>query len=271
MISFKVVLLFFYKLFRRTKDLNVQSSYYFPEIFSQFPSIIAVQTTRIGGNSEAPYNSFNLGKNTNDNVEHLHQNIEKLCSDLHLISDSIVRSHQVHGTAILNAEKGGMYDGYDAMITQQTNLLLTITTADCIPILVFDKGNRAVAAIHAGWRGLKDELLLKTVLEMQESFGTIADDCFVYAGPCISLDVFEVGDEVAHQFDQKFHQYNKTTGKIHLDLKNILKQQLIESGIPQSQFEIDKHCSFKEENLYFSHRRDKGVTGRMLTGIGIFP
>lgn len=183
--------------------------------------------------------------------------------------DSFVASHQVHGLEILHAEQPIWADGYDAIVTNTQGLVVGVTVADCTPVLVYDPQNRVVAAIHAGWKGTAGKLVEKTLKSMAERYGTKPSSCLAYVGTCISECSFEVGEDVAANFPNEFKRFDEARGKFMVDLKKANKAQLLELGMPASQIEISPYCSFENEEDYFSHRRDKGLTGRMMGVIGL--
>lgn len=239
-----------------------------PNIFSAFPNLIAAQSKRTGGVSKGDFNSLNLGLNTEDAEEHVEQNRKLFFSALGIDESNLASSYQVHGNEILIANESQRATGYDAIITNKVNLFVAVTIADCTPVLIYDKHTHAVAAIHAGWRGTAAKIVERTLNEMQKIFGTKAEDCFAYIGTCISKNAFEVGSEVAKEFDAEFVQFNETKQKHFVDLKAANLQQLQQFGVPISQIEIAETCTVLNNDSYFSYRKENGKTGRMLAVIG---
>lgn len=240
-----------------------------PFIFKQFNNIKAAQSKRTGGFSKQPFDSLNLGLSTNDNAELIYKNRKLFFETLGTNEDHVAHSHQVHGNKVLVADYAQHADGYDAIITNKVNLFVSVTVADCTPILIYDHKQKAVAAIHSGWKGTVAKILTHTLNEMQKHFGTHGADCYAYIGTCISYESFEVGEEVASLFDGKFVHFDKSKQKYFVDLKSDNEQQLKEFGIPSSQIEMAKTCTVINNDEYFSYRNEKGVTGRMLAAIGI--
>jgi YfiH family protein len=138
--------------------------------------------------------------------------------------------------------------------------------ADCTPILILDTATRAVAAIHAGWRGTEAQIVRKTLEAMQLEFGTQAKNCWAYVGTCIDECSFEVGPEVAEQFDPAFKRYD--AGRYFVDLKRANSAQLQAFGVPADQIETSPYSTVLHVEDYFSYRKEKGQTGRMLCAIG---
>lgn len=238
-------------------------------ILSQFDQLVAAESTRHGGISPAPFHSLNLGINTPDDPANIDENRLRLCSALGILPSRIASSLQIHGTDVLYATQPGRYDKYDALITDQVNLYLAVSTADCTPILVYDQQHKAVAAIHAGWRGTVDGIVTVTLEAMQAQFGTRPGDCFAYVGTCIDETSFEVGPEVAEQFSPAFKRLDAYTGKWFVNLKSANSHQLTNFGIPAAQIGISSFSTVLNNEDYFSHRAEKGQTGRMLAIIGV--
>jgi YfiH family protein len=240
-----------------------------PTIFQSFPNIIAIQTMRDGGVSEGEFASLNLGRSSGDCPDRVLKNREILCHAIGIEQKQVVLSHQVHGDSILLAREGGNYEGYDAHITNRRGVFLAVSIADCTPILLYDADHHAVGAVHAGWRGTAKSILYKTLLKMQETFGTTGEACFAFIGACISGEHYEVGEEVAAHFPTEVKRYDDTRGKFLLDLKAANRLQLEAFGIPTAHIEISPHCTYKEHDRYFSFRHSKGKTGRMFALIGL--
>ncbi len=239
-----------------------------PEIFGAFPGLVAAESTRHGGVSPAPYASLNLGGSTGDTPENVAENQRRFWKSIGVSSDQVVTSHQVHGTQVLHASVPGRNQGFDSLITDQPGLVLAVTVADCTPVLVFDPKRRAVAAIHAGWRGTVGEIVLKTIQRMQQEFGTDPSDCFAYVGTCIDKCSFEVGDEVAEHFSNFYKWFNSKAGKYYVDLKQANLAQLHGAGVSTERIQVSAYSTVLDNQDYFSHRLEKGLTGRMLACIG---
>jgi YfiH family protein len=170
----------------------------------------------------------------------------------------VVSLKQIHSDVVWEAsEAAGCLGEGDALISAQPGLLLTIRTADCIPVLLADPVKRAVAAIHAGWRGTAAGICAKTVARMSVAFGSDPADLIAAIGPGINLCCFEVGAEVAAQFG---------TDSRHVDLIEANRNDLILSGV--TKIAHGAPCTVCESGLFHSFRRDKSL-GRMVSAIGI--
>ncbi len=240
-----------------------------PAIFADFHTLIAAESTRHGGVSPAPFASLNLGINTADTPGNVAENRRLFFDAIGAGTYSFASSHQVHGTEILYTTEAGRFDGYDALITNQPGLLIGVTVADCVPILIYDQANRAVAAIHAGWRGTVGGIVTKTLTMMQQRFGTLAGACYAYVGTCIDECSFEVGPEVAEQFASTYKQIKSGTSKTYVDLKGANVACLTGFGIPADQVAVSPFSTVLNNDTYFSYRTEKGQTGRLLAVIGL--
>lgn len=235
-----------------------------PAIFQTITGLVAGVSTRHGGLSKAPFTSLNLGVHTDDDPAVIEHNLSLFCADLGVSSTDLARSYQVHGDKIWVTGRAGYQSGFDAMISIQPGVFAGVGIADCTPILLADPVTRVCAAIHAGWKGTVAQIVHKTAKRMMENRGSNPTDILAYIGPCISQMHFEVGDEVAAHFDEAFKM--RKAEKWHVDLKAANAAQLRALGIQQ--IEIDPACTVENNADFFSHRTEKGMTGRMLALIG---
>ena len=173
--------------------------------------IVAFSTTRHGGVSTGTsYASFNINPFCGDAPAHVAANRELLCKELGIDSRHLILPHQTHGvdTRIISDEFCALPDnvrqmvleGVDAVMTNVPGVCVGVSTADCIPVLLHDPKHRAVCAVHAGWRGTLARITHKATVDMRAAYGTNPADLVAVIGPGISLDAFEVGDEVYEQF-----------------------------------------------------------------------
>ena len=240
-----------------------------PTIFSPFPELLTAESTRHGGISPAPYASLNLGTSTADAPEHVAENRARFWQSLGVEAAQVATSHQVHGAEVLTVATPGRYEGYDALITRQPGILLAVTIADGTPILLFDPVNKAVAAIHAGWRGTVQSIAVKTLDAMGREFGTDPADCYAYVGTCIDECSFEVGADVAEQFPGVHQRFDPDRGRYLVDLKKANSDQLLSKGIHKAHIQISAYSTVLHNHSYFSYRHENGQTGRMLACIGV--
>lgn len=240
-----------------------------PAIFVPFQDrLAAAESTRHGGVSAPPYASLNLGLYTGDDPAAVRENRRRFFAALGFTPEQTAGARQVHGDHIRYVEDPGQYEGYDALITDRPGLLLTVTVADCAPVLVFDPRQGAVAAIHAGWRGTAAGIVDKTMRELTNRFGSRPVDCYAYIGTCIDECSYEVDADVADHFPRPYKRWDGDRHKFFLDLKGANRSQLLEAGVPAAQIGISSFSTVSDNRDYFSHRREKGRTGRLLAAIG---
>jgi YfiH family protein len=234
-------------------------------------------STRIGGVSEAPFDSMNLGNpsgcDTQDPSANIDENYRRFQSAIGAPLRRRCSVHQVHGGEIVDADAASFQPGVkaDALISADPAKLLSVRTADCVPILLAGAGGRAVAAVHAGWRGVVAAALGAAVAALRDRGGD-ARDIVAAIGPCIGIDGFEVGDEVFQQFITTLGSAAPARagapGKWHVDLRHACRMQLESLGIAPGNIDLTDRCSFRDVGEFFSHRREHGITGRMASLIG---
>ena len=174
---------------------------------------------------------------------------------------NMARLKQIHSAVVWVAEQPGCAGEGDALVTAKTGVPVSIRTADCYPILLADERNRAVAAVHAGWRGTAARIVDKTIERMHAQFGTEARDLWVAIGPGIGSCCYEVGVEVARQFGLE------AAGRI--DLAEMNHRQLVQAGVTESHIEILGGCTKCDARRFHSFRRDQERAGRMISFIGL--
>jgi len=162
----------------------------------------------------------------------------------------------------------------DAMLTKQKGVLLIIKTADCLPVLMVDRMQKAVAAVHCGWKSTSQGMIQKVVKSMEMHFGCESSSLLIAMGPCIGRYCYEVGDDVRQEFERNglslkpLHLHASQREKYFLDLKEANGLQLVDVGVSESNIlEVDL-CTHCEDDL-LSYRRDKKSSGRMLSFIGL--
>lgn len=248
--------------------------------------VTAFSSTRRGGYSCGQYGEFNINRYCGDSEETIRKNREALCRLLGIQDDRLLMPHQVHETlaAVIDEaflqlsvdEQRERLEGIDALMTNISNLCIGVSTADCIPVLLFDKVHHAACAIHAGWRGTVKRIVKKTVAKMAAVYGTCPNDIVAQTGPGISLDSFEVGDEVYETFLSEGFPMEQISRKQpagggcqrwHIDLPECNRLQLLAAGVPESQITVSDVCTFKQADTFFSARRLSICSGRIFTGI----
>lgn len=181
----------------------------------------------------------------------MEQNIRLLTERL----GPIAHMRQVHGDRIAYAARGGLYEECDALYTDRGDLWLAVKSADTVPILI--SCGQAVAAVHAGWRGLQQNIVGKTVELLVREFNLDPIDLFVHIGPCIRQYNYEVEDEVAAHFPDKYSVEAQKRGHRYLDLAGVVINQLNEYNVPDLNVYDTGLCTFDKADRFYSHRRGK--------------
>ena len=240
----------------------------------------AFSSTRHGGYSKGSYGEFNINHYCGDSEEAIKQNRALLCQLLQIDDDHLLMPHQVHQTEIVavdeaflglsSAERKARLEGVDALMTDMSGICIGVSTADCIPVLLYDKPHHAACAIHAGWRGTVKRIVEKAVASMTAVYGSRPTDIMAQIGPGIHLESFEVGDEVYEAFVNEgftMETISKKMEKWHIDLPECNRVQLLDSGVPQRQIAVSEVCTFQQSDTFFSARRLGINSGRIFTGI----
>lgn len=237
-------------------------------------------TTRNGGVSHSPYSTLNFGFHVGDVKEQVLKNRELLAEKLNIPLENWVSGEQTHQATIQivhEQDKGkgaktnrNAIASTDGLITNQQGILCTAFFADCVPLFFFDPVTEYIGIAHAGWKGTIYRIAEKMVREF-ESLGSSTENLLVAVGPCISQEKYEVDEHVISHIEESERQ-NTTIhqGNNHylLDLKQLNTDILLHSGVLRNNIDVTAYCTFRDQHLFFSHRRDKGKTGRMLGFIG---
>jgi YfiH family protein len=208
-------------------------------------------STRQGGVSEGSFESLNLGKLTLDTAENVEENRRRLCAAVGVEVERLTFNRQQHAALVHQAVEGRRGPPGDGVWSDQPGVPMLAFTADCVPVALAAGDRRALALLHVGWRGL----LAGIVGEGVRALGSVARAA---VGPSIGACCYEVGDEVAGPFRARFGE-DVLRGR-NLDLWTATERALLEAGVG----EVDRFdlCTSCNADLFFSHRRDDGVTGR---------
>ena len=234
-------------------------------------------TTKGENAAQSGFSGLNLGLNSGDDCQRVLRCRTSLES---AINGRAIFAEQTHGDGIViitqdmlllsQAELDAKLKATDALITNVAKVWLFMLTADCIPIVIFDPGKKVVAAIHAGWRGLENRIILKTIDKMVANFGCQVEQLKVGIGPAICRAHYEVGYDVSHYFIAEYSDAVMINGgKWQLDLVAICSRMLRLKGVLTENIDLSGFCSFCSPNKFYSYRRDAGNTGRMGTGIAL--
>lgn len=223
--------------------------------------------------------SFSLALHTGEEKKEIITNRKKL--ETLLGSDETFhfvvanQTHSDHIKVIKEQETKGWYtlenaiEDCDALITDCKSVMLTVLTADCVPVLLYDEKQEVIAVIHAGWKGTKAEITLKTVQKMVEEFSSDPSDIVAGIAPAIGKCCYEVDENVAKHFFMLPESYQKVGEKYMLDLASINKKQLLDVGVKAEHIEMSHICTACEVESFFSYRKEQGCSGRFMSMIGM--
>jgi hypothetical protein len=226
-------------------------------------------TTRLGGVSQPPYQSLNLGRGVGDAPALVAENRQRALAALGAEPEAHVEAAQVHGRTVAvvdRADRGRKVEDADGLVTADPDVVLAIHAADCVPILLWDRGRGAVGAVHAGWRGTAAGVVTAAVQRMRSAFGTNPADLRVALGPAIGACHYEVDVPVAEAFGRWPWGASVLRagrpGHWHLDLAEANRRALADAGVPADQIWSSEYCTACHRHLFFSYRGE-GLTGRM--------
>lgn len=252
------------------------------------PDVVAFSTERNLSQDDTEvdaYASLNISPLYGDTPEHVRSSREKLCGKLGIDSRNILLPVQVHGKNVAvigndwwqlsEKKRNERLQDIDAIITRQPGLCIGVSTADCVPVLVYDPCSKTVAAIHAGWRGVVAGVVSGTFEHLREIPGFQPGQVRAVIGPSISRDAFEVGDEVYEAFSQagfKMPDISKRIGgKWHIDLWAATYLQLLSEGVSLQGIQVSGICTYGQVDRFFSARRLGLYSGRIYNGIMLRP
>jgi polyphenol oxidase len=272
----------------------------------KIPWLVHGFSTRPGGDTTCyRERSLNLGFTKEDARVNVENNRKRLLLALGAATAGkpwpLIANRQVHSDMIHVVRKPALEPlAGDGLITNLPGIAIAILTADCLPVLLVDKTNKVVGAFHAGWRGTVQRIVEKGVGMMRREYGSRPQDIFAAIGPGIGKCCYAVGDDVLHEFESQFayagelfHEVKDSDPvrekypllfmnqrppghgdlciKLHLDLAEANRRQLRTAGVPEKQITVLEECTACDTRKFFSHRADRGRTGRMMAVIGIAP
>jgi len=229
--------------------------------------LVVAFATRKGGVSPSPYDSLNFSPSTGDSPERVRQNRRVWLQALGVKDYAIVQGGQIHSATIRVVERAGVYPETDGFVTVKENLFLTISTADCLPVMAWGPNGKVIGAAHAGWRGTLAGIvkrLLETMCMVREFSPAEISLC---VGPGICGRHYEVGPEFRTYFSEKW--LITRGGRLFFDNPLAVRDQALEFGLKPENVEILPYCTFEDAERFFSHRRDGEKTGRMWSLIGV--
>jgi YfiH family protein len=258
----------------------------------RYPGLTVGFTSRLGGVSSGAYGSLNCGLHVEDRPEDVVANRRMVAGAVGVPLEYWVYGEQVHGNHVAIVTKEDQGNGTltrdnaladtDAFITREEELVLAAMFADCVPLYFYDSTTGATGLAHAGWKGTVAGVAAETVAAMSRHFGSKPAELMAAIGPSIGKCCYQVDGRVIEHVDavldkvmtdsDKMHRQAFYTlsdeGKYMLDLQQVNRQIMIKAGIMPSSIELTKWCTSCNNDRFFSHRKDKGKTGRMIAWIG---
>jgi YfiH family protein len=231
--------------------------YITPEIFPKDIILSGVTTKSTG--EFAPF-GYSISQSDILGIEETENNLHLFAKQFGIDRKKIKMKKQIHSDLIYIVNEDDESADGDGLITNQKGLLILVKVADCAGILLFDPINEVVAAIHSGWRGTQQQIVMKAIEMMYDNFGSSPLDLLAFISPCASKEKYEVGEDVAKNFPQSISSIGN--GKYLFDNKNEIKLQILSMGINEKNIEISNICTIENED-YHSFRRDKEKSGRM--------
>ena len=238
-------------------------------------------STRKGGVSKEHLSSLNLGFNLGDEREKVLENFRILGSLFEAKPEDFVLTQQTHSINVRRVGRDDRgkgifrernYTDVDALITNEEGVILTAFSADCVPILFYDKGHRAIASCHSGWRGTHGRILARVIEAMQREFSSKPEEIYIAIGPSICKNCYEVSEDVGEAFLEAFPALREETKnaspiervseeKFHIDLWELNRIIALEAFIPPENISISGYCTMERPDLFFSHRYSQGRRG----------
>ena len=246
-------------------------------------------STRKGGVSKEHLSSLNLGFNLGDEREKVLENFRILGSLFEAKPEDFVLTQQTHSVNVrhVGREDRGKgifrerdYTDVDALMTDEEGVILSAFSADCVPILFYDKGHRAIASCHSGWRGTHGKILARVIEAMQREFSSKPEEIYIAIGPSICKNCYEVSEDVGEAFLDAFPALREMTKnaspiervseeKFHIDLWELNRWIALENSIPAENISVSGYCTMERPDLFFSHRYSQGKRGVQGAFIGL--
>jgi len=235
-------------------------------LLNSFSNLTHCFTTKDGGVSSEAYSTLNLAFHVEDNVEIVNKNHILLANKLHYNKETLVHMKQIHSDIVHIVSTDDNFKSpptCDALITDKLNTPLMVMVADCSPILFYDKVKKVIGVAHAGRQGAFKNIVQKVIECFKNSYGSNADDILVTIGASIGQCCYEVGSEIYEETQKLNLEYSisKRESSYYLNVSDILKKQLLSSGIKRENMEVSNECTCCNNDKYFSYRAD-GKTGR---------
>lgn len=247
--------------------------------FEQAGGVICAFSTRIGGVSPAPFDTLNFSRKREQSEESFAENFKRFAQAVGFDKNKAVGINYAHSPYVYHVHKEDAGRGIfgeplpeycDGLYTQDIGVPILSFHADCVPLFFYDPIRRAVAVCHAGWRGVAAHMVRNTVKALAD-IGCRQSDILGAIGPCISAAHFEVGEDVKDIFLREFGSsvVQKRDGRLYVDLNKTCAAEMLAAGLKAQNIIDVALCTFEEEALFYSHRRDHGKTGAMAAVISL--
>lgn len=294
------------KTARRTAQPKPKLKPLHSETLTRLPWLIHAFSTRTGGVSRVyGGNALNLGFTKDDSRASVERNRELFLKELGAVTRDktwpLITVRQIHSDLIHRVDRVPDHPlPGDGLITDTPELVLAVLAADCIPVIIADKRRRAIGVFHAGWRGTVKRIIEKGIGEMRMHFASDPRDLVAAIGPGVQQCCYEVGEEVRTQFEAQFAHgaslfrevkesdpvrekypllfltarapgHSELPVKLFLDLVEANRRQLLDAGVLAQNIDASAPCTACHTDLLFSHRAEKGITGRLMGAAGIKP
>ena len=250
-------------------------AYYTFESLEPFPELVQGVTTRHGGVSTGPFASLNLSTGLGDDPAAVDENLNRVCHAFGILRANAVspsQRHTVNVQRVDREDRGRIWAGYDALITDHEDVPLILRYADCTPVLIYDPVHRALALVHSGWRGTVQGITRAAVEALARSYGSRPSELVAAIGPSIGPCCYEVGEEVVGAVQRAFCNADgllpgQANGRRHFDLWSANRRWLVEAGIHQ--VEACELCTACNTAEFYSHRAGGGRTGHFAAVMGL--
>jgi YfiH family protein len=241
--------------------------------FERAGGVVCAFSTRIGGVSPKPFDTLNFSRKREQSEENFAENFKRFARAVGFDENKAVGINYAHSPYVYHVHQEDAGKGIfgeplpehcDGLYTDEIGIPILSFHADCVPLYFYDPNRRAVAVCHAGWRGVAGHMVQNTVNALV-NIGCKQNDMLAAIGPCISVTHFEVGEEVKdiflHEFGSSVIQTHDS--KLYVDLNKACVDDMLSSGLRPENITDAAMCTFEQQDLFYSHRRDKGKTGAM--------
>ena len=254
--------------------------------YQMSPAVRAFSTQRTAnGPANGPYANFNITHYCGDDADHVAASRRGLCHSLGIAENRLFLPHQTHGTEVVQidnaflqlptSEQEQRLYAKDCILTRERGVCIGVSTADCVPVLVYDASTQCVCAIHAGWRGVVGNAVGAAFRQLRQQADFDASQVRAVIGPSISQTAFEVGDEVVDAFSRAGFSIAQIARRMpaadgqryHIDLWAAVSQQLLREGVALDAIQVSGICTYAEADTFFSARRLGIRSGRIFSGI----